>query len=144
MAYERVSSGRKRTIEDILMLHYEDTLVNVTDPNTTYVEGNLWAAALEGRNNIDFSKIKAIQCRILTRAQGNEAGVGKGICIYNITDGAVLCEVTWDGAASGRRIGAWTAINVNKEIVVGVYVKGSSATEDLTVGTTRFQLLVVV
>jgi len=142
VTYNRFS-GSKRTILDIVLLPYEDTLKTVTDPGTAYVEGALWAASNEGRNTIDFSIIKAHQCRIVTVAQGNEAGAGKGVCIYNVTDGAVLCEVTWDGVGSARRVGSWTAMNLNKEIVVGVYCKGSSATEDFTtVGTTHLQLLV--
>jgi hypothetical protein len=119
----------------------EDTMKDALNPGVAYVEpAGEWA--IWARDTIDFSKIKAIQCRIVVTAAGNEAAAGKGVCIYNMTDGVVLCEVTWAGAAMAHRAGAWTALNLNKEIIVGVYCKGSSATEDMEVGNTHFQILV--
>jgi hypothetical protein len=127
---------------DILLLHMEDTMKDAADVGVAYVEPVAeWA--VWARDTIDFRVIKAFQCRIVCMCNGNEAGAGKGVCIYNMTDGVVLCEVTWDGVdAITQRVGAWTALNLNKEIVVGVYCKGSSATEDLQVGNTHFQILV--
>ena len=74
-------------------------------------------------------------------AVGNEAGAGKGICIYDRTAAAVLCEVTWNGAASANRTGLWTDISaVNASHELSVYVKASSVTENITSGTVYLEL----
>ena len=53
--------------------------------------------------------------------------------VYNITDGAQLCEVLWNGAATDNYEGAWTAIDHNGDHLLAIRGKASSATEDLAI-----------
>ena len=99
-------------------------------PDTTYVEFDT-----DYRTNIDFSTFHAWQARIIVTAQGNEAGNGKGIEIYDNTGTAQICEVIWDGNALQNALaGAFSTANmpiVASEITIRD--KGSSGTEDITI-----------
>ncbi|MBU1066977.1 hypothetical protein KKE60_04290 [Patescibacteria group bacterium] len=93
------------------------------------------------RTSIDFSAIRGTRARVLITAQGNEAGAGKGIEIFDSGGAAQLCEVIWNGAAIALNApGAWTAFSLNLDTGFQVRVKGSSATENITVYTVDLQI----
>lgn len=111
--------------------------VIATDPGTAYVE----LSALY-RTNVDFSKLAVKQARVIISGIGNEATAGKGIEIYNSTDGAAICEVTWDGdAQQNGLVGTWTDCNLRAAKDIQVRVKASSVTEDITVDKVELQVL---
>jgi hypothetical protein len=114
-----------RKVVDRLNLFSSTAGTTKTDPGTAYVEFNY-----QMRRVIDLTGVK--QARISVSAIGNEAGSGKGVCVYDVTNGQVLCEKTWDGSTQIWAAGNWTDIDV-AEIKISVYVKGSSATEDITI-----------
>ncbi len=109
----------------------------VANPNTSYVEVN---AKL--RTKIDFSKFTAKNARVIISGIGNETPcAGKGIEIYNVTDGAQICEVTWDGNAQQNALaGSWAACVLTAEKVITIRVKGCSATEDINIDRVELQL----
>lgn len=113
------------------------TQVTATDPGTAYAElSPLY------RTNIDFSRLSVKQARVVVSAVGNEAGAGKGIQIYNSSDAAAICEVTWDGTAQQNGLaGSWTTCSTRAGKDIQVRVKGSSGTEDVTVDKVELQLL---
>jgi len=111
------------------------TQIVAAAPGVAYVE----LSALY-RTNIDFSKLAVNQARVIVSAIGNEAGAGKGIQIWNATDGAAICEVTWDGNAQQNALaGALTTCNLRTAKNIYVRVKGSSATENITVDKVELQ-----
>jgi len=111
------------------------TQIVATAPDVAYVE----LSALY-RTNIDFSKLAVKQARVIVSAIGDEAGAGKGIEIWNGTDGAAICEVTWDGNAQQNALaGALTTCNLRTAKDIYVRVKGSSATENITVDKVELQ-----
>lgn len=111
------------------------TQIVATAPDVAYVE----LSALY-RTNIDFSKLAVKQARVIVSAIGDEAGAGKGIEIWNNTDGAAICEVTWDGVAQQNALaGALTTCNLRTAKDIYVRVKGSSATENITVDKVELQ-----
>jgi len=121
--------SRENTVLDLYrtMLIITGSTLTFTDPNTAYVEYN--AMYRESIDLTDFNEAKIV----VKSASGNEAGSGKGICVYNITNGAVLCEVTWDGTESAVRSGIWANISALAGVKeLGVYMKGSSPTEDIS------------
>jgi len=106
------------------------------NPGVAYAE---WDANL--RTKIDFSHIKAVNARVVVTAVGNEAGSGKGIEVYDVTGTASICEVTWNGAAAQQGLaGSWTSVTKTADSVLTVRVKGSSATEDITVYVVELQV----
>ena len=111
------------------------TQIVAAAPDVAYVE----LSALY-RTNIDFSKLAVKQARVIVSAIGDEAGAGKGIEIWNATDGAAICEVTWDGNVQQNALaGALTTCNLRTAKDVYVRVKGSSATENITVDKVELQ-----
>jgi len=111
------------------------TQIVAAAPGAAYVE----LSALY-RTNIDFSKLAVKQARVIVSAIGNEAGASKGIEIWNNTDGAAICEVTWDGNVQQNALaGALTTCNLRTAKDVYVRVKGSSATENITVDKVELQ-----
>ena len=99
-------------------------------PGVAYVEFDS-----DYRTNIDFSTFHAVQARIIVTAQGNEAGNGKGIEIYDSTGTAQICEVTWDGAALQNALaGSFSTANI-PTVASGIQIrdKGSSGTENITI-----------
>jgi len=110
----------------------------LVDPGTAYAEAGVLARC---RAKIDFSLLKVSSVRVVVSGIGNEAGAGKGVEIYNVTDGASVCVVTWDGNAQQDGLaGSWTAFTPTAEKVLAVRVKGSSATEDITLHSVTLQL----
>jgi hypothetical protein len=106
---------------------YASSLVTKTDPNTTYV---LWDAAYD--LTVDLTHWTRAKI-LLDNASGNEAGSGKGVAIYNSTNSAVLCDVTWNGTGNIARAGNWVDISaLTGAKALRLYVKGSSATEDVS------------
>lgn len=102
-----------------------------SDPGVAYAE---FSANI--RAKIDFSKIQAFESRIVVTAQGNEVNdpTTKGIEIYNQTGGAQLCQVEWLGNALQQALaGSWTATTISADSELRIRVKGSSATEDITI-----------
>jgi hypothetical protein len=111
-------------VEDRITLLTSVSGLTKTDPGTSYVEFNAVCKRV-----VDLTGVK--QARISVAAAGNEDGSGKGVCIYDVTHGQVLCEITWSGSTAIYAAGSWTDIDVG-EITISIYVKGSSATEDIT------------
>jgi len=79
--------------------------------------------------------------RLVVTAQGNEAGSNKGIEIYDLTNASQMCEVTWNGNALQNSLTAsWVGgTQLSGDIVLVARVKGSSATEDITIYSFEFQ-----
>ena len=102
----------------------EPAALNIQNPNTSYV---VFDTDLSTTINLDYMQ----HVRICGKAQGNEAGAGKGISIYDITDGEVLCEYTWTGNAVTEFEGAWTNVKQVGATQINIYVKGATATEDM-------------
>lgn len=93
------------------------------------------------RTNIDFSTIKAIQARIIVTAQGNEAGNGKGVEVYNATGTVQICEVTWDGAALQSALaGSWATTVPTVASQLQIRDKASSGTENMTLYTVDLEI----
>ncbi len=110
-----------------------------TDIGTTYAEGGKGALM---RTKVDFSKFLGARARILVGGCGNEAGAGKGVEIYNLTDGVQICEATWDGTSVQSALtSAWVTLTLNREIILTVRVKGASATEDIFLNRVALQIL---
>jgi len=108
----------------------------VAAPGTAYVEFDA-----NYRANIDFSTIHAARARIVVTAQGNEAGNGKGIEIYDSTGPAQVCEVTWDGVGLQNAVAgsfATTVPTVASELTIRV--KASSVTENITIYTVDLEV----
>ncbi|MBA7644657.1 hypothetical protein ES703_52401 [subsurface metagenome] len=112
------------------------TQVVATDPDTAYTE----LSALY-RTNLDFSKLGIKEARIIVSGIGNEATAGKGIQIWNSTDGAEICKAEWDADSQQNALaGSWATVSLRKAVDVQIRVKGSSATEDVTVDKVELQL----
>jgi len=114
---------------------------NVGVPGVAYAEQ---APLPNKRAKIDFRKFEMLEARIVVTAQGDEAGAGKGIEIYDQTGGAQLCEVTWDGAALQQALaGSWTSTHIpNSDSELRIRVKGSSGTESITIYAVDLQIKV--
>lgn len=112
-------------------------VITVTDPGTAYVGVTNSAFYQE---NVDNSARKYRFARIVARVTGNEAGATKGIAVFR---GATqVCDVTWSGTAATSVVGAWVAFvdTNNGDQAYSIRVKGSSATEDITVNRCSLQL----
>jgi len=108
----------------------DDAGITKTDPGTTYVD----LFAHYSYTIYYFDKFRAKYARIVVRAAGTETGPGKGVCLWNDTDKTVLCEAVWDGAGIRDVHGPWTDVSgLTAAKSIRVQVKGSSATEDMTV-----------
>lgn len=106
-------------------------------PGAAYVE----LTALY-RDNIDFSRLSVKQARVIVSGIGNEAGNDKGIEVYDSTNAAQICEVTWNGnAQQNGLVGTWTDCNLRVAVGIQVRVKASSGTENITVDKVELQLL---
>lgn len=127
--------GIPESLTNTISIPFVTTQIVAAAPDVAYVE----LSALY-RSNIDFSKLAVKQARVIVSAIGDEAGAGKGIQIWNTTDGAAICEVTWDGNAQQNALaGALTTCNLRTAKDIYVRVKGSSATENITVDKVELQ-----
>ncbi|RLI45030.1 hypothetical protein DRO69_06060 [Candidatus Bathyarchaeota archaeon] len=124
----RLFGTRKLDAPMSILMMYDSAGQTVTDPGTDYV-----TAFPSAITKIPFDKFKPKKIRIIAYAGGNETGSGKGIALWDGTAGAIICEVTWDGSGNGLRVGDWTDVDISTERSVWLKVKGSSATEDITV-----------
>ncbi|MBA7709342.1 hypothetical protein ES703_118257 [subsurface metagenome] len=128
-----IPDGLPKTLSYTLL----STQVVSSAPGTAYIE----LSALY-RTNIDFSRLAVKRARVIVSAIGNEAGAGKGIEIYNSSDAAAICAATWDGSAQQNGLaGSWTVCSLRAAKDIQVRVKGSSATEDITVDRVELQLM---
>lgn len=108
-------------------------------PGTTYVHF-LVASQPIAIDRIDWTALPAAPTHILFRALcvGNEAGAGKGLKVYNHDKAQDLAEILWDGSAAGYRqpTTGWVSLagkNLSGSAdLLEIYVKGSSATENIT------------
>ena len=107
----------------------------MVNPGTAYVEAssNLRASVPFGVDAPGYVRI------VVAQASGNEAGSSKGLQVWNVTDSAAVCEVTWNGTGAADRAGAWTATALAADKMVTLRVKGSSATEDMTFGAVHLE-----
>ena len=121
-------------VDSYALLFVQQAVVN---PNTSYVEVDT-----KLRTKVDFSKFTAKNARVIISGIGNETPcAGKGIEIYNVTDGAAICEVTWDGNAQQNALtGSWIACVLSAEKEITIRVKGCSATEDITIDRVELQI----
>jgi len=112
----------------------EGTTVSHSNPNTTYVAFARDAVGSSAvRATVAYDTITYTHCRFVALAEGNEAGTGKGLR-FNI--GATAVEATWDGTGASVRDSGWIAITSPGGVVnEDLEVKGSSATEDITLYT---------
>ncbi|MEM2906051.1 MAG: polysaccharide deacetylase family protein [Candidatus Bathyarchaeia archaeon] len=114
---------------EVVFMAKGDGSFTKTDPGTGYV---FLHGALTHPLPFDLARVK--QVRVVVTAQGNEAGNGKGVAIWNQTDGVMLCEATWNGSARQDGLaGPWTEVNLTAQKSLLPYVKGSSASEDISV-----------
>lgn len=112
------------------------TNVVASAPGTAYIE----VSALY-RTNLDLMKLPAKQARVIVSAIGNEAGAGKGIQIWNSTDSAEICAVTWDGDTQQNALaGSWADVTIRGAKDIQVRVKGASGTENITIDKVELQL----
>ncbi len=121
-------------VDSYALLFVQQVVVN---PGAAYAEVD---AKL--RTKIDFSKFTAKNARVIISGIGNETPcAGKGIEIFNVTDGAAICDVTWDDNAQQNALaGAWTVCALTAEKEVTIRVKGCSATEDITIDRVELQI----
>lgn len=113
------------------------TSVLVTNPGMVYVAV---AAFLHHMYSFPFVREQWSEARITARVSKNEAGQA-GICIYNISDAAVLCEALWNGAGAAIVVGDWTEIvTMDFDKTLELRVRGSSGTEDMTIYNAWLQL----
>jgi len=114
---------------------------NLGVPGMSYIEQ---APLQYKRAMIDFKKFEMLEARVVVTAQGDEAGAGKGVEIYDQTGGAQLCEVTWTGATLQQALaGSWTnSHKPNSDRLLLIRVKGSSATEAITLYAVTLQLII--
>jgi len=116
----------------VVRLFDDEAGETIAAPSTSYTE----AAPLPNkRAKVDFSKFQVLNSRVVVTAQGDEAGAGKGIEIWNQTGSAQLCQVTWSGSALQQALtAAWSnAHRPTADSELRIRVKGSSGTENLTI-----------
>jgi len=109
------------------------TPINIPNPGTSYVVVD---TALTRKINLDYAQ----HVRVCGKAQGNEADAGKGICMYNITNGEVLAEHIWDGSAVEEFDGPWTNVVRVGDIQGNIYIKGATITEDFDLWSVWLEL----
>jgi len=112
----------------------------VENPGTEYVE----IASYNLRTKLDFLKLNPVMSRVIVTASGNESG-WKGVDIYDVSREIQICEKLWSGTGTQRTLtGAWTPFPLTtyrEDDVIAIRVKGSSATEDITLYAVDWQLL---
>ncbi|KKM66933.1 hypothetical protein LCGC14_1476230 [marine sediment metagenome] len=115
------------------------------NPGTTYVDFNngFGQPAAHANTSIDFSVLRPTFARVIIGGSGNEAGSDKGILIADSSDNE-LCRVEWDGSATKIGLaGDWKALAPDAfiaDILTKIRVKGSSATEDITIRRVELQI----
>lgn len=123
-------------------------MVNEAGGHTETNPGTDWAeiAAFNLRTYLDWRRSHGFNpksARIIATAQGNEAGV-KRIGIRHIATGTMLCEVEWSGVGINRAMfSRWKEHPLRYRPVnslVAVVVRGSSATEDITIYSVDLQM----
>ena len=94
------------------------------------------------RSKVAFERLLDEYARVVVTAQGNGAGAGKGIEIYDVTAAAQICEVIWDANALQTALaGTWTACNLTADSIIAVRIKeGADVGEQITVYAVDFQL----
>lgn len=114
----------------LFMRLFQDTNGQNHIPGLAYAEFDS-----DYRTNIDFSTMHAVQARIIVTAQGDNAGAGKGIEIYDATGTAQVCEVVWDGAALQQALaGSFSTTNIpTVASELQIRDKGAVAGEQITI-----------
>ena len=93
------------------------------------------------RTKVDFSKFTVKNARVIISGIGDNVGAGKGIEVYNVTDGATICEVIWDGNAQQNALaGSWTVCALTAEKEITIRRKGSAAGETITIDRVELQI----
>lgn len=102
------------------------TAENAANPGAT--PGAAFALNLEDEVDLRY----VCHARVSARAQGNEAGNNKGVNIYDVSTGAILCDTgTWAGNAVTYITGPWTNVTVNVLRNCNAYGYSDSGTEDI-------------
>lgn len=123
----------------VIRLFDDEAGETIAAPGTAYTE----AAPLPNkRARVPFNKFNVLNSRVVVTAQGNEVGSGKGVEIWNQTGSAQLCQVTWSGNALQQALtAAWSnAHRPTADSELRIRVKGSSATENLTIYAVDLEL----
>jgi len=112
----------------------------VEDPGTTPVE----IASYNLRTCLDWAKLVPKKCRVIATASGNELG-WKAVEIYDVSRETFICDVEWGGTGINRTLrGLWYDFplkNYRDDDVITIRVRGSSATEDITLYVVDLQIL---
>lgn len=107
-------------------------------PGVVYVNFGTSAARV-----LDLFTYRPRYARLNVTCEGNEAGAGKGIEIYDDTAGISLCDYTWDGLGlKDQRVGAWYELPVTafiEDSVLRLRFKGSSPTEQISLWYAELQ-----
>lgn len=111
---------------------------SVTNPGTSYSQA---FTGYIGYRNLQEVYFRPSKFRVVVVAQGNEAGSGKGIAIYDATSLTKIGEATWDGSAQTIAASTWTDWPSGLNDGFQIYAKGSSASEDLTLYSVELQYL---
>jgi len=115
----------------------------VENPGTEYVEIASYNLRTK-LTKLDFLKLNPVMSRVIVTASGNEKE-WKGVDIYDVSREIQLCEKVWSGTGTQRTLaGAWTLFPLTTyrtDDVIAIRVKGSSATEDITLYAVDWQLL---
>lgn len=99
----------------------------VYQPGTSYVE----ISALL-RQQVNFAAPTSLQARMVVSGFGTGTGSGKGVALTDDA-GAVICEVTWDGASESVRVGDFTDVTVTTDTLSQMRAKGADANESLVI-----------
>ena len=85
------------------------------------------------RQQINFGVPIGMEGWLIVAAWGTDSGAGtKGVALTDDT-GTVLVEHTWAGAAEQVRVGAFTTITEDDDLLCRLYAKGATAAETLII-----------
>jgi hypothetical protein len=122
------------SVVSVSFLAMHGTGIVITRPGVAYVE-----VSLTMRQPINFSAQQALEARVSIEGWGTEAGTGKAVAITR-DDTSVIAEVVWDGKVEAPYAGVYTAVTLNTEQIVRVYVRASSATESIILSRITFDM----
>ena len=128
------------------MLSMHNHVFTDAAPGTTYVtfDSGSGLPGVHTNFDVDFRLFTADYARVISSGIGDEGGNGKGIRITDDTDFNTLCEVEWNGSSFQTAVpGLWSPLaptlwNEKKELLIRV--KGSSATEDISIRRVDVQI----
>lgn len=128
----RIPIGSVIGVVSLVIIPLHNSVAGVlvaVNPGTAYT--NFSVAAGPWDQIMAFDTVAFTHARLIAVAQGNEAGSGKGLRLAS----AHSVEVTWDSTGAAVRDSGWIGITETGVQSDGllIEVKGSSATEDITI-----------